>query len=214
MSYMKFSTKWAANLGKIHHLGEEKQAVLAYAIEILTLNIVNTIFILTMGWIIGAFWGTLTCLLTIAAFRHNAGGGHSESPWRCSLVTIIVFPLLALASHYVSTWQPFYTDLLSLVSIVVGFAFIVLYAPVDNPKAPIISPVRRKRLKIIALLIMMIAAIIIVGLKFSGWENASEIRFCLVLSILWFSLNLTPLGNSLWCFIDRIGIKSGRRCTR
>jgi accessory gene regulator B len=204
MSYMKFSTKWAADLGEIHHLSEEKRAELAYAIEIITLNIVNAILTLTLGWIIGAFWGTLTCLLTIAAFRHNAGGGHSESPWRCALVTMIIFPLLALASRYVSTWQPFYTDSLSLVSILVGFVFIFIYAPVDNPKAPIVSPTRRKRLKILALLIMMIAAIIIIGLTFSGWEKASEIKFCLVLSILWFSFNLTPLGKRLWFFIDRI----------
>ncbi|MGI6554615.1 MAG: accessory gene regulator ArgB-like protein [Bacillota bacterium] len=92
MSYMKFSTKCAAYLGRIHGLNEEKQIELTYVIEVLTLNIVNIILTLTLGWILGVFWGTLTCLLTIAAFRHNAGGGHSESPWRCGLVTVIIFP--------------------------------------------------------------------------------------------------------------------------
>lgn len=214
MSYMRFSTKLATGLGKIHNLGEDQQAELAYAIEVLTLTIVNFILVMTLGWILGVFWGTLTCLTIIAAFRHNAGGWHSESPWRCALVTTIVFPSLALASRYVSMfWKPFYSDFLSLVSILLGFTFILKYAPVDNPKSPIISPMRRKRLKNIALTIMSIVAFTIISLQFCEWEKASEIRFCLVLSILWFSFNLTPLGKHLWRCIDSIGTKSERRCS-
>lgn len=207
MSSLVFSRKWAAKLAKDHHLGEEKQAELAYAIEILVLTILNVMLTLNLGWALGVFWSTLACLLTIAAFRHNAGGGHSESPWRCALITMIVFPSLALAAGYVSTWQAFYTDLLSVISISLGFAFINIYAPVDNPKAPIVSSIRRKRLKKWALLIMALLAIIIIGLRFSSWGKASEIRLCLVLSVLWVSFNLTPLGHRLWCFIDRIQIK-------
>jgi len=154
MSYMNFSKKCAAYLGRIHGLNEEKQIELTYVIEVLTLNIVNIILTLTLGWILGVFWGTLTCLLTIAAFRHNAGGGHSESPWRCGLVTVIIFPLLALAAGQVSTWEVTYTNLLSLVSIFLGFTLIFKYAPVDDPKSPIVSPIRRKRLKRIALFVM------------------------------------------------------------
>lgn len=213
MSYLGFSTKWATSLSKIHNLGEEKQAELTYAIEVITLNSVNAILTLALGWILSVFWGTFVCLLTIAAFRHNAGGGHSDSPWRCALVTMIVFPLLALASRYVSTWQPVYTDSLSLVSILVGFIVILIYAPVDNPKAPILSPIRRKRLRIYALLVMVLIAIIIIGLLFNSWEKISEIRMCLVLSNLWVSFNLTPLGHRLWVFIDKIGLKPEGRCT-
>jgi accessory gene regulator B len=206
MSYLRFSTKWAADLAETHHLDEEKQIILTYAIENLTLNFANVVLILILGWAIGVFWGTAACIMTIAAFRHNAGGGHSESPWRCALVTIIVIPLLALATGYISTLPVFFTDLLSLVSILIGFAFILIYAPVDNHKAPIESPVWRKKLKKWALFIMLVIAIMIIGLEFSGWENASVIRMCLVLSVLWVSFNLTPLGHRLWIFIDRISI--------
>ena len=206
MSYLRFSTKWAADLAETHHLDEEKQTILTYAIEILTLNFANAMIILILGWAIGVFWGTAACILTIAAFRHNAGGGHSESPWRCALVTIIVIPLLALAAGYISTLPVFFTDLLSLVSILIGFAFILIYAPVDNPKAPIVSPIWRKKLKKLALFIMLVIAIMIIGLAFSGWENTPVIRMSLVLSVSWVSFNLTPLGHRLWIFIDRISI--------
>lgn len=213
MSYLGFSTKWAASLAKAHHLDEEKQTELTYAIEVLTLNSLNVILTLTLGWILGVFRGTLICLLTVAAFRHNAGGGHSESPWRCALVTIIVFPLLSLMAQYVNTWQPFYMDLLSLISILVGFVFIFIYAPVDNPKAPIISPIRRKRLKKMALSIITAITAIILILRINSWDNLSQIQMCIVLSILWVSFNLTPIGHLLWCFIDSIGTKKERRFT-
>jgi accessory gene regulator B len=206
MSYLGFSSKWAAELARMHQLDQEEQAVLAYTIEVIVLNSLDAIFTLALGWALGVFWGTFFCLLTIAAFRHNAGGGHSESPWRCALVTMIVFPLLALGARYGSTWHIFYTDILSLAAILIGFTFILLFAPVDNPKAPISSK-RRKKLKIFALVVMAFITIIVLVLRFISWENGLEIQMCLVLSLLWVSFNLTPPGNRLWCFIDGIGHK-------
>jgi len=207
MSYLGLSNKLAANLAEKHHLDEEKQVVLAFAIEVLVLNIANAILTLTIGWALGVFKGTAVCLLTIAAFRHNAGGGHSDSPWRCAAVTMIVFPLLAIAAHQVSTGQDFYLNILSAVSILIGFAFVWVFAPVDNPKAPILSPIRRRKLKIWALSIMGIITMLILSLRFIKWEMAPEIGMCLVLSLLWVSFNLTPWGHRLWFFIDTISIR-------
>ncbi len=207
MNGRSFSRELAANLAGKHNLNEEKQAEMAYAIEIIALNLGNAILTLTLGWVMGVFWGTLTCLLTIAAFRHNAGGGHSDSPWRCAAVTMIVFPLLALAAYEVSSWPPLFMNLMSMLSILIGFALIQLYAPVDSPQAPIISPLRRKRLKMWALSIMSIIAVTIIILRISSWDKAAEIGMCLALSLLWVSFNLTPWGHRLWSFIDKTSIK-------
>lgn len=213
MSYLGFSKRWASSLAAAHQLGEEKQAELAYAIEVLAITFLDAALTLIVGWILGVFWNTVACLITIAAFRHNAGGGHSESPWRCALVTMTVFPLLALAASHVSMWEPLHLNLISLISIAVGFALILIYAPVDSPKSPIISPIRRQRLKRLALIIMGVISLVIVGLSFTGWDYAPEIRMCLALSVLWVSFNLTPWGHRLWCFIDGLGFKQERRCT-
>lgn len=213
MSHLGFSKKWASSLASAHQLGEEKQAELAYAIEVLAITFLDIVLCLLVGWILGVFWNTVACLITIAAFRHNAGGGHSESPWRCALVTMTVFPLLALAARYVSMWELLYLNLISLISIIVGFALLLRYAPVDSPKSPIISPIRRQRLRNLALIIMGVISVVIVGLGFAGWDWAPEIRMCLALSVLWVSFNLTPWGHRLWCFVDGLGLKQERRCT-
>jgi len=212
MSYLGFSSKWSANLARRHHLDEEKQAVLAYIIEVLVINVVNVLLALLLGWALGVFWNTTVCLLTIAAFRHNAGGGHSESPWRCGLATIAVFPLLALAASHISTGPQLYLDLLSLAALLIGFTSIMHYAPVDNSKAPVVSPVRRKRLKSLALVIMVIITVLIGNLRLSTWDKSVEISACLALSSLWAAFNLTPLGHRMWCFIDSIRIRKGRGC--
>lgn len=213
MSHLKFSRKWASSLASTHQLDEEKQAELAYAIQVLAITFLDAALTLIVGWVLGVFWNTVACLVTIAAFRHNAGGGHSESPWRCALVTMTVFPLLALAASHVSMWDSLYLNMISLISITVGFALILMYAPVDTPKSPIISPIRRKRLKHLALIIMGILSMVIIGLSYIDWDRASDIRMCLALSILWVSFNLTPLGHRLWCFIDGLGSTTERRCT-
>lgn len=213
MSYLGFSSKWSADLARRHHLDDEKQAVLAYVIEVLVINLVNVLLAMLLGWALGVFWNTTVCLLTIAAFRHNAGGGHSESPWRCGMATIAVFPLLALGAVYINNWPQLYLDLLYLLAILIGFASIMRYAPVDNSKAPIVSPVRRKRLKFLAFSIMTIIALLIGGLRVSTWERSAQIAACLALSSLWAAFNLTPVGHRLWGFIDSIGIKKGRGCT-
>lgn len=213
MSHLKYSTKWASSLATTHQLGEEKQAELAYAIEVLAITLLDLLLTLAVGWVLGVFWNTVACLVTIAAFRNNAGGGHSESLCRCTLVTMTVFPLLALAASHVSIWPSSHLNLISLISITVGFALLLRYAPVDTPKSPIISPIRRKRLKHLALIIMGVLSMVIIGLNFTNWVMASEIRMCLALSILWVSFNLTPLGIRLWCFIDGLGSTTERRCT-
>ncbi|NLW45706.1 MAG: accessory gene regulator B family protein [Syntrophomonadaceae bacterium] len=212
MSYLEFSRKWASSLAAAHQLDEEKQAELAYAIEVLAITFLDLVLTLIVGWILGVFRNTIACLITIAAFRHSAGGGHSESPWRCALVTMTVFPLLALAARYVSMWEPLYLNLISLISITVGFALILIYAPVDSPRSLIISPIRRQRLKHLALIIMGVISIVILGLGFTGWSWAPEIRMCLALSVLWVSFNLTPWGHRFWCLIDGLGFKQERRC--
>ncbi|MGI5911581.1 MAG: accessory gene regulator ArgB-like protein [Syntrophomonadaceae bacterium] len=206
MSYLGFSSKWASYLAKTHHLDEEKQLEITYAIEIITLNGLNVFLTLTLAWVLGVFGGTLVCLLTSAAFRHNAGGGHSESPWLCAMATIIIFPLLALMASNICIWPTPYLNILSLLSVFIGFIIIFLYAPVDNIKAPITSRARRIRLRKLAFWVMLTISLIILGLSFSGWQQAAYFRLCIVFSLLWFSFNLTPWGQRLWHFIDNIGL--------
>ncbi|HAG09862.1 MAG TPA: accessory regulator AgrB [Desulfotomaculum sp.] len=205
MSYLPFSRYCAGYLAAKAELQPEQEDILAYVIELIVLNAANILFALLLGFLLGVFKGTAACLITIAIFRQVAGGAHSDSAWRCALISIIIFPLLALFAAFLSLHNTsFYNNLICFLAIGTGFLSVLLKAPVDSPNAPIISPLRRKRLKILSVFIMAILAAIIFYLHLSSWVKAAEIQLCLSLSILWVSFILSKPGHFFFSCVDSI----------
>lgn len=211
MSYLSFSKRWAGYLKAKTGISAEKEAVLTYVIEVLVINVVNIFFTLLLGFLLGVFPGTLACLVTVAVFRHTAGGAHSASPWRCALITILVFPTLAMAASLLTHLNQLQTDILSTVVLLVGLISILMLAPVDTPAAPIISPVRRKRLKAFSLLAMVLVTCTIIMLRFSTWVHSEEISLCLVLSVIWVSFILSASGHRIMILVDAAKVPLQRR---
>lgn len=206
MSYLAFSRRWAGYLSAIAGLPAEKENILAYVIEVLAINIANALFTLLLGLLLGVLPGTIACLVVVALFRQTAGGAHSNSPWRCAVVTILVFPLLALFAAFLSSLKQPYTDILTAAAIVTGFVSVILKAPVDSPSAPIISDARRRKLKSLSIIIMLVIAAAVLFLRTSDLPYASGLRFCLILSVLWISFILSNSGHRLMVFIDNINL--------
>ncbi len=207
LSYLNISKRLASHLSARTGLSSEKEVIITYAIEILIINLINVMVTLALGWLLGVWQGTVICLITVAVFRHTAGGAHSKSPWRCAMVTIAIFPLLALLGKHISGFNQNYTDVLDVIAMLVGIISISLLAPVDTPAAPIISPDRRKKLKSLSLLAITIITIIVILLRQSTWINSSEIQQYLVLSVLWVSFIISKLGHWFMNLIDQIDLK-------
>jgi accessory gene regulator B len=210
MSYLAFSRRWAAYLGRKTGLPEEKEIILTYGIEVLALNAANIALTLLLGVVLGVFQGTLAGLVTVALFRHSAGGAHSQSPWRCAAITVVAFPGMALlASYIVRLGQPF-IDILTMASFLIGLLAIIRLAPVDNAAAPIISMSRRKKLKYIAITTLLSLAVVVFLLREFASVNTGDIRVCISLGILWVGFMLGGWGHGLMSFIDSFKIKKRR----
>lgn len=209
MSYLFFSRRTAGYLAAKSGLDQEKEIILAYIIEVLVLNIGNLLLTLLLGWFLGVLPGVTACIAVAVLFRHTAGGAHSNSPWRCAAVTIAVFPAIALLASYLSGLDRIYADILSFAAILTGLVSVVALAPVDTPSAPIISPARRKRLKVLSIFAFMLITIAILFFRQGSWAYAKEIQLCLVLSLLWTSFNLSQPGHRLMSFVDGIKIQKG-----
>lgn len=207
MRFFEFSRIWASHLAEQNNLDENRQAEMAYAIQIIAITVIDAFLNLAFGAILGVLYGTAFCLFTVAAFRHNAGGGHSESPYRCAPVTMIVFPLLALAAHIMVLEHFEHINFLSAASIPIGFASILRYAPASNSKAPPTSTYHRKKLKIYAIIVMSFLSLSILALNTSSWNMSDEMGLCISLSIFWVCFNLTETGNHLWLLIDNIDFR-------
>ncbi len=207
MSYLFFSRRTAGYLAAKSGLDQEKEIILAYIIEVLVLNIGNLLLTLLLGWFLGVLPGVTACIAVAVLFRHTAGGAHSNSPWRCAVVTIAVFPAIALLASCLSGLDRIYADILSFTAILAGLVSVVALAPVDTPSAPIISPARRKRLKVLSIFAFILITIAILFFRLGSWAYAKEIQLCLVLSLLWTSFNLSQPGHRLMSFVDGIKIQ-------
>lgn len=210
MSYLAFSKNLAGFLTEKAGLAQEKEDVLAYAIEMLVITLGNILCTLLLAALLGVLPGVLSCLIVVFLFRHTAGGAHSNSPWRCAAVTITIYPALALLAVFLARFGPMFADALSAAACLAGLLAVALLAPVDSPAAPIISPQRREKLKILSLAVFALTAAAVIYLRQSDWLYASQIRVCLILTVLWVSFMLSKPGHRLMGLIDDIKLKEVR----
>jgi accessory gene regulator B len=204
MRRISFCKKWAAALSAQQNLSPETESVVAFAIEVLFINLINLVLTLSIGWILGVFVETAIVLFTVAVFRHTAGGAHSESPWRCAAGTAIVFPLLGVLGNLMTSLPSVLCDMISVLAIGVGFYLIYKYAPVDSPAAPIVSLQRRNSLRNKAFWAMAIFSLVIIGAAMTDYSYSRIVQQGAALGVLWVSLNLSNLGIRLWSVIDHI----------
>lgn len=205
MSRFSWADHIASYLAEKTGAPQEKQQVMAYALEVLGLNVVNLLGTLMLAWVLGVLKVTLAIVAMAFIFRRTAGGGHSSSPYCCAVVTIIVFPGLALLARTLSFNAPWTGAVLVPASITIGLLAVSLKAPVETLSAPIISPQRKKRLKKYSILVMMLITAILILLSFTNRIWAADVRLGLALATLWISFNLTAAAGKLWQFVDTAG---------
>lgn len=207
MSYLPFSKKIARSLASTNNLSAEKEEIITYAIELVALNILNLVVTLLVGFILGVFPETLVCVLTVMVFRQVAGGAHSNSPWRCLLITASTLPLLAIAAKFSAMGGQVFITILSICTIIIGFLSVNKFAPADTPEAPCLSPERRKKMRRLSMLAMLTFSVIIGILSHPSLNYLLSIKLSIVFSLLWISFILNPFGYSLMFYLDMIGIK-------
>ncbi len=196
-----------------NNLPQEKALELAYAMETITVNMLNLLLTSLVGLLIGVLPGTLVCILVATLYRHTAGGAHSRSPWICAGATMIIYPALAYLGSCLATGPDTYSWIIVLVAAIIGLYAIYRYAPVDSVQAPIVSPIRRKRLRkysylVITSLIVVILILEVISIQY-GYQRSFQ--FCVALTILWVSFNLTGLAHTLWRMLDNQHNSIGRR---
>ncbi|HBX24623.1 MAG TPA: accessory regulator AgrB [Desulfotomaculum sp.] len=206
MSYLTFSTKIAAYLVNKTKLPRHMEEVLAYAVEVLSLNILNLGSCLIIGYFLGVLNQTIICLVCVSAIRIFAGGAHSNSPWRCAIITALVFPAMGVTSNLLAQVGQLLTDTLLIVSCVIGFLTLYFLSPVESLAAPIISNNRRTNLKRMSLFSFALILIIVAYFRFYV-AMSIEIQLSFALGILWISFILTPFGHVFFILLDQIVVK-------
>jgi len=210
MNYSEACRHLSKKLLLISGQDTEKEDILTYSLEILIINTINITLTIFLGFFTGVLKSTIACLAVAFLFRHTAGGAHCASALRCAVVTVLLFPSISLFSQFLSKiLSTCYLSSINAVVISISAWFFAYLAPAANENAPVISPKRRTKLKLISIAVYITVSTVTLFLYKHGY-----IELCtytsIVLCILWCVFIMTGPGKILFGYIDKIKIKAGR----
>ena len=145
---------------------DEQLEVIAYGLEGIYLTITKMVVLFCISYILGIFKEFLILLISYNIIRSQAFGIHATKSIYCLISSCILFIIGTLICKYV--YFPFW---FSLGSALICDICLLIYAPADTYKRPIINKKKRKRFKILSFIFGIIYTIFIVIYKDSFIVN-------------------------------------------
>jgi len=135
----------------------EEIEIISYGLEGLYLTLTKMIIIITLSLILGILKETINLLLCYNIIRSQSFGLHASKSIYCLISSIIFFIGGAFLCKYISlpNWLIISTSLLCNI-------FLILYAPADTHKRPLINEKKRKRFKKLSIILGIIYTILII----------------------------------------------------
>ena len=211
MLKLNFTKGTAAYLKEKLNLTPDEEEVALYGLQILIYTLSGFLTICLAGWLLGCFWTTLAVCLTAVFLRLFTGGAHSNSPLTCTLLGMVMVPLLGKIAAITA---PFFTPLSLALIVAPGFilSLIIIWrlAPVDSPAKPITSLDYRKKLHFLSIAAVLLLA---AGQSFVLIKGqAPAVVLALSLGLWWQAFALTKAGHRFATFTDNIKLrKEGKR---
>lgn len=128
-------------------MSEEDFLTTRFGLEcILNETIKTIIFLVIFSWLSVTKY-FLVSLIYFILLRSIAGGFHADSFWSCFITSAITMTICISVGCFFPL--PVF---IRYILFIISFSLIIIYAPVDHPNKPIISPIRRKRYKYLSIL--------------------------------------------------------------
>ena len=145
---------------------EEKIDEIMYGIEGIYLTITKTIVIFLIAFILGIYKNLFFLLLSFNFIRLFAFGMHANNSFMCLLLSSIIFLGFAFASKYVALNINLVAILYLLIILIM-----ILYAPADTVKRPLIKRKKRIKFKFLSVLVTIIYFILTIFLNNNTISN-------------------------------------------
>lgn len=189
-----FAQKIASRMKHAGELTDEQEEIIVYALMYLMLTVLSTLGILVLSWALGVFWPGVACAAVAATLRLMSGGAHYSTPVRCTLMSSVTFPVLALVG---SQLPPAYSLSVGIAAVLFSLLFVALYAPVDNEARPIRST-QRAKFRIISMAVVLIWACVLF------FTHQPAIQYGIALGLVWQTVSLTPWGHLKYHKLDQL----------
>ena len=165
--FLNSSMKLITNNGQYT---QDEIDIMAYGLETLYLTFTKLIVIFSIAYLLGIFKEMILLLISYNIIRSQAFGIHASKSIYC-LITSLVMLIggTIICKHYI-----FPNYLLISLSIICNIC-LLLYAPADTHKRPLINVKRRKKFKLVSFSLGIIYTILIIVFR-----NYSIVNYLLV----------------------------------
>lgn len=167
---------------KYPNYNEEKLEVIAYGLEALYITITKSIVIFSGALILRIIKEVFLILVFYNILRTTAFGMHAKKSSHCYIISIIMFIGMGFICRYLGI-----NLYIKLILLAFSFITMILYAPADTYKRPLLNAKKRKIYKIITIINSFIYILLIIVFRDNSISNY------LLMGILDASLMIHPL---------------------
>lgn len=167
---------------------EDKKEIIAYAIETALLFMIGTLLIMLFGYIFNALLPTVLVAIFGSSLRRVSGGAHFNTPLKCMIFGSLIYGLIGVIAKKLIDYDLTNKSVL-MISILFSLLIVAFLAPVDSEAKPIHSSSFKFKLKISALVFIIISSLIVY------FTDTPVLSVSAVLGVSYQSLTLLPIFN-------------------
>lgn len=184
MSYSKnLSNKIFCFIEQQHPI--ENPDKIRYGLDYLCASGLKIAVLLLIGFSTGFLIEVIVCMLSFGLFRQYSGGIHMPTSVYCLYAMITIYYSAIGISYFVNIPQVF------LIAVAIfSLMSVLLYAPADTLKHPIVGPKHRRTLRVQSILACLIGILVAAVMK-------GEIAELIMISFLIQSSTLLPIAYKI-----------------
>lgn len=172
---------------KYNDFNDIKLQEIKYGLETVYLTIVKTIIYILIALLLNTINELLFFILTYGLLRLTGFGVHAKKSIHCWISSTIIFVIIPLLIKYIMI-NPNIIYAISIIFTIV----LIIYAPADTEKRPLINKKKRIRYKIITSVISIAYIILIILI------NNNFVKHALLYSLVLEGFLVTPFSYKLF----------------
>lgn len=158
-----------------------------YGIKVITMNMFKMIILFATAYFFKILGYTIVAFITFGILRSFASGVHADSTIKCIFINYIVFLGNVFLAINFSLG-----NVLRIMFFLISLSILIKYAPADTYERPLVSMILRKKLKIRAIITLMVYGVLSVLLSISTYGDI------IIYSALEQALLITPLAYKIF----------------
>ena len=172
---------------KKKHLNSEQLEIIEYGLESIYLTITKIIIILLLAKILNIFKETILMIVFYNIIRLFVFGLHAKNSTACLITSLMLF----IGGTYLAIYLNISLIIKEILSILC-LILIIIYAPADTEKRPLINKKKRKRFKILSILTTIII------IFFITYLNNNILSNFMVIGLIEATIMILPITYKLY----------------